>query len=128
MNFTNFSSTGKTPTEVLFGFGTREALDFLRLSDSVAIKLPENESLPAAANDSYQYKHAFPTTADVPAIPAPQEAGPQQAPLIPSGIKYRPCHIDATDAIAFAAMRMKYYYDQKHDQIFFKEGDHVHLR
>ena len=42
--------------------------------------------------------------------------------------EYRPTHIDAKDAIAFAAMKMKEYYDSKHTPIFFKVGDLVNLR
>jgi len=42
--------------------------------------------------------------------------------------QYRPAHIDAKDAIAYAAMAMKYYYDRKHKPLYFKVGDLVNLR
>ncbi len=42
--------------------------------------------------------------------------------------QYRPAHIDAKDAIAFATMRMKAYYDEKHQPQFFSVGDMVNLR
>ena len=38
-NFTNFSSTNQTPTEVLFGFRTKEALDFLRVENGQSVNL-----------------------------------------------------------------------------------------
>lgn len=41
---------------------------------------------------------------------------------------YRPEHIDAQDALAFASIRIKEYYDAKHKPMFFKVDDHVHLR
>ena len=41
---------------------------------------------------------------------------------------YRPHHIDAQDALAFASLRMKGYYDSKHKPMFFGVGDFVHLR
>ena len=41
---------------------------------------------------------------------------------------YRPHHVDAQDALAFASLRMKDYYDAKHKPMFFNVGDHVHLR
>lgn len=40
----------------------------------------------------------------------------------------RPSHIDAYDAIAFAAMRMKAYYDTQHTQKFFRVGDFVFIQ
>jgi len=36
---------------------------------------------------------------------------------------YRPTRIDAADAIALAAIRMKEYYDKKHQPMFFNVGD-----
>ena len=40
-NSTNYSSTMKTPTEILFGFKTREALDLLRINESPPIELDD---------------------------------------------------------------------------------------
>ena len=42
--------------------------------------------------------------------------------------EYRPSHIDAQDAIAFAALKMKDQYDSKHSARFFEVGDLVNLR
>lgn len=42
--------------------------------------------------------------------------------------QYRPAHIDAKDAIAYAAMAMKHYYDRKHKLLYFKARDLVTLR
>ena len=188
-NSTNFSSTGKTPTEVLYGFRTREALDFLRVEDGQPVDLIEEghlgngwgsdftaaDDLAAANNNvvdafpvvtrSAGRRQYTPTPGPAPRSPAPElppasipvstspspnlpaistssistaptslapPAGhtppPPDPPLVPNEDKYRPCRIDAKDAIAFAAMRMKEYYDSKHKPIFFKVGDMVNLR
>ena len=45
-NSMNFSSTGKTPTQVIHGFRAREALDFLRAdNNSELIDIPDHERL-----------------------------------------------------------------------------------
>ena len=41
---------------------------------------------------------------------------------------YRPCQIDAKNAIAFAAVKIKKYYDSKYQAKFFKIGDFINLR
>ncbi len=41
---------------------------------------------------------------------------------------YRPAHIDAKDAIVYAALRMKDYYDSRHTPKFFRPNDMVNLR
>ncbi|KAI0994007.1 hypothetical protein K3495_g14176 [Podosphaera aphanis] len=41
---------------------------------------------------------------------------------------YRPVIIEAIDAIKFAAMYTKHYYDKRHKPIFFKPGQYVSLR
>ena len=41
---------------------------------------------------------------------------------------YRPCHINAKNAIAFVAIRTKKYYDSKQQPKFFKICDFVNLR
>ena len=42
-------------------------------------------------------------------------------------VDYRPNYVDAKDAIEFALIRMKQYYDVNHEPIFFKVGDLVKL-
>ena len=42
--------------------------------------------------------------------------------------EYRPSYTDAKDAIAFAAVKMKEYYDQHYRPIYFNVGDTVKLR
>ncbi|KAA6406402.1 MAG: hypothetical protein FRX48_09818 [Lasallia pustulata] len=37
--------------------------------------------------------------------------------------KYQPTHIDAKDVIAFAAIKMKEFYNSRHKPVFFKVGD-----
>ena len=88
----------------MYGFRTREALDLLRLVD------PDHPN-----QDSDQAKAH-------PATPVPADAN------VPADIdEYRPSHINAKDAIAFAAMKMKQYYDTNHQPKFFQEGDLVNL-
>lgn len=43
-------------------------------------------------------------------------------------VDYRPTHVDAKDALDFASMKMKEYYDTHHQPIFFNVGDLVKLR
>ena len=37
--------------------------------------------------------------------------------------EYRPSHIDAKNAVAFAAMEMKAHYNSRHQAWFFSTGD-----
>ena len=182
-NSTNFSSTGKTPTEVLHGFRTREALDFLRVEDGQPVDLVEEGQLgdgwgtdyanaddlaavdpdvvdanpvvtrsagrrqytptpgpapgspttsqpPRSPTTSIPVRRCQPPTAIPPILPSPPQppAADTLPPLVPNQDQYRPCQIDAKDAIAFAAMKMKEYYDIRHKPKFFKVGDMVNLR
>ncbi len=174
-NSTKYSSTIRAPTQVLYGFRTREALDLLRIEDpdSATPAAPQDEnptearlSLPAypavtrsaAGNDVRRPLEAarrMPSPRVViPMAPIPREVSQepraprevtQAAPQVPevqatnerraaSGNpkatmdEYRPSHIDAKDAIAFASLKMKEVYDSRHQPMFFKEGDLVNLR
>jgi len=40
---------------------------------------------------------------------------------------YQSAHIDAKDVIGFTAMQMKYYYDERHQPLYFQPGDMVNL-
>ena len=42
--------------------------------------------------------------------------------------EYQPAHIDTKDAITFAAMKMKEYYNSNYKPVFFQVGDLVNLR
>ncbi len=41
--------------------------------------------------------------------------------------EYQSAHIDVKDAIAYTAMTMKYYYNQKHKFLYFKMRDLINL-
>lgn len=111
-NSTKYSSTIKAPTEVIYGFKTREALDLLTPDvQPDTVQADGIESLLAVI-------HAYPVAQ------APARAKPAPATMT----EYRPSHIDAKDAIAFAALRMKDYYDSKHTAKYFDVGDLVNLR
>ena len=50
-------------------------------------------------------------------------------PAVPVAMNiYRSKHIDANDAIAFAAMKMKQYYDLYYQPIYFNIDDLINLR
>jgi len=40
---------------------------------------------------------------------------------------YQPVHIDTKDVIGFAAMQIKYYYDERHQPLYFQLSDMVNL-
>ena len=40
---------------------------------------------------------------------------------------YQPVHIDVKDVIGFAAMQMKYYYDERHQPLYFQPDNMVNL-
>ncbi|KAI0997351.1 hypothetical protein K3495_g10832 [Podosphaera aphanis] len=98
-NSTKYSSTQLCPTQVMHGFRAREALDLMTDEHGIPVQLPAAKSK---------------------AIAFPVE------PTLMT--EYRPSHIDAKDAIEFAAMRMKEYYDRKHQPRFFDVGDWVMIR
>lgn len=104
-NSTKYSSTNLSPTQVLYGFKTREALDLLRVDDN----RPPAEG----------FSNKALIGEEVVAIPVHPPIDIRE---------YRPAHIDASDAIAFTAMKMKDYYDSHHTPIFFKVGEIVNLR
>ena len=67
--------------------------------------------------------------ASEPAPVTPTKRPRREMPTKPAIMdKYRPSHINAKDAIAFAAIRMKKIYDSHYKPIFFKEGDLINLR
>ena len=182
-NSIKYSSTSLAPTQVMYGFRTREALDLLRSEDHIApdedtsqavrpddaARPDENSQVSAhpitrsatrrAINDAIDppvdpvVAHdpvastpvSLPEASVPPAVayepssrPVGRPLGRSQKPsrtLKPSANKapvamtdYRPSHIDAKDAIAFAAMRMKAYYDSRHQARFFNVNDLVNLR
>ena len=86
-------------------------------SKAIAVRIPV-----ASTNRRSARLAGKPPTVD--AFPTNQ---PSQASNDPQP-SYRPHHVDAQDALAFASLRMKDYYDAKHKPIFFNVGDLVHLR
>ena len=137
-NSTKYSSTNQTPTQVLYSFRIREALDFMRLD--VNEDIPE---IPAAAFPVVTRRQGQRNVDDIPRgperngdiprdIPVAEDAGDDNEEVpgdrLADMSEYRPSHIDAKDAIAFAAMRIKDYYDARHLPKFFSVGDYVNLR
>jgi len=90
-NSTKYSTTNRTPTQIMYGFRTREALDLLRIDDPSAEGFDNIKDLVTHAQP------AHPVSMD----------------------EYRPSQIDAKDAIAFAALKMKEYYDATHAPLYF---------
>ena len=107
-NSQKVNTTGKTPTEILFGFHTQEALDFLQVQDpdTKHVQLEETTALPISM-ESNTMSQQHPTLAKI------------------SG--YRPSHINTADTIAFVVLHSKEYYNTCHQPLFFKVGDSVNL-
>ena len=151
-NSVKYSSTALAPTQVMYGFRTREALDLLRSEDNADPPHSPDESNkdlvavhPATTRGAARrIEHELQETS-IPPNDRLQEASTPNAPIrrpnpvvkpsrpskplaVASMHEYRPAHIDAKDAIAFAAMRMKAHYDTRHQPRFFNVGDSVNLR
>ena len=188
-NSIKYSSTSLAPTQIMYGFRTREALDLLRADnkvpdedesraarpdDHVSSQRPdENSQSPVATHPVTRSatRRAINDAINPPVDPAvthdPAVGTPVRSPeaSVPPAVAhdptsrpvgrppsrsqkpsrtllkhsrtllkpvamtdYRPSHIDAKDAIAFAAMRMKAYYDSRHQARFFDVNDLVNLR
>lgn len=124
-NSTKYSSTNLSPNQILFGFRTREALDLIRVDEPEVVEsaYPAIPVSTANAIDSANPVDANPASKS----PAPTARKQRHAKLVVVD-EYKPAHIDAKDAIAFAAMRMKHCYDQSHTPRYFRIGDAVNLR
>ena len=99
------------------------------VSKAIAVRIP----LPAEASDRVRRSARVagkPPTVDVAAATTcafPNSPALQQN-IQPLTDQYRPHHVDAQDALAFASIKMKDRYDSKHKAMFFDVGDFVHLR
>ena len=143
-NSTNYSSTHRTATQVMYGFRTREALDLLRPYDPAeSTHDPHRDT-----NTSSQPQPLTTRAVSAPAFPVVTRQQTQnqdtqaedhrdddandtenvQPSQLAAMDEYRPAHIDAKDAIAFATMKMKAYYDNRHTPMYFDVGDMVKLR
>ena len=147
-NSTKYSSTAKTPTQIMYGFRTREALDFLRIDDpetesrlsdnalgvpdnSVPGTTPKRNPEPGRLNDANVITRTRQTPRQKLNPGQTNDAVGSVKPAIQAPVamdEYRPSHIDAKDAIALAALKMKEYYDSSHLPMFFDRGDLVNLR
>ena len=125
---------------MLYGFQPSEALDLLQTN------IPINEPTPIDEPTPTQHNHGPATAAEVhephgptttvEAHPTDEECATERMrlresrkkDLLPTMSSYRPCHIDAKDAIAWAAMQAKFYYDANWQPQFFAVGDEVLLR
>ena len=116
LNNSSSYPTAKAPNELSFVFRTREALDLLRLND------PYPREGDADGATATAHPADIDTDNTLPAI----EHDTDPLPLAPSDC--RPARIDAQDAIALAAIKMKERYDGLHKVISFKVGDYVRLR
>lgn len=124
-NSTKYSSTARTPTQVMYGFRTREALDFLRIDNPDEAAPCDEASQPAISQPAVANASGAIEAARSPGYPATRPA--TRAPAAAMD-EYRPSHIDAKDAITLAAIKMKEYYDAKHLPQFFDTGNLVNLR
>ncbi|MCJ1485180.1 hypothetical protein MMC06_005354 [Schaereria dolodes] len=128
----------KTLTEILFGFKTHKALDLLQINDTPPIELDDANDTNNDQNEPFE--PGEPTKQPVKTYPIatqhhhtsyqyeqPEPIRRGETHQLPNLDKYRPAHIDAKDAIAFAALKMKERYDSRHQPLFFKDNDMVNL-
>ena len=133
INNSTSSSISISPNEILYEFKMCESLDLLQIDDlspyqvnNLSPEQPEEVPHPTAlcqhinTVDPVEEELAFP--ADV------EPAMSQLIEQVSEPMKeYRPHHIDAKDALAFAVIRHKDYYDAKHQPQFFWVGDEVNI-
>ena len=149
-NSTKYSSTNLAPNQVIYSFKTREALDLMRLDDDPATVNDDDLVDVNPATLEQPRRRGRPRKVPIPMelIKSPRRRGrprkspnakeasklprrlpqPQQSQQPTTMDAYRPEHVDAKDAIAFAAIKMKDYYDRLHQPMFFNVGDMVKLR
>ena len=177
-NSIKYSSTSLAPTQVIYGFRTREALNLLRSEDYITPNKDSSQAIrpdnAAARPDKNSQSHisAYPITRSAtrraankavgtpvrspetpivdpvngtpatsrpvgrppgrsqkPSRTLPKPSPKPSANKVPVTIhKYRPSHIDTKDTIAFATIRMKAYYDSRHQPHFFNINNLVNLR
>ena len=109
----------QTPNEALYGFRPSEALDLLRHSEPAnPSNLTTAKATGILASDVYSTK----------SITESQAATQARRKLMTTMTSYRPSLIDAQDAMAWAAMQAKHYYNINHQPRFFQVGDEVLLR
>lgn len=157
-NSTKYSSTVCAPTQVLYSFQTREALDLLRIDNhdatpEHAAEPDENDNAAEPNEDTADARLVLSaaylavtrnatrqTRSPGTDIPARQRSTPPQneEPMTPTTSppplrmtkmdEYRLTHIDAKHAIAFVSLRIKKVYDSHHKPMFFDVRDLVNLR
>ena len=150
-NSIKYSSTSQSPTQVLYDFRTREALDLLRIDDldaetetssatSVTQRTAHSDNASLMLNPpsiDLQLMLNPPRTKEKARPASLTSLRPNRAETVDESFNshvtadisaYRPAHIDIKDAIAFAALKMKDIYNSHHKPIFFEEEDQVNLR
>ena len=78
ISFALSNASGQTATQVLFGFRTTEALDFLRLDDSDPLEIPDHPDVVDNPNDAPDIVEAHPVTIRSGAVinASPTQPGP----------------------------------------------------
>ncbi|SLM35924.1 probable transposable element [Lasallia pustulata] len=112
-------STRQTPNKILYGFRPKEALDLLQTTVSSDNHGPTIVEAHPTSKESAEGKRASERA---------RLREVQKTDLLPTMSSYRPSHIDAKDAIAWAALQSKHYYNANHHPRFFSIGDKVLLR
>ena len=131
-NSTNYNSTMQIPNQIIYGFQIRETLNLLRFNES-----------------EFENNHAFRINTgifEITAATSPKlfdennhvfrfgtgnSENAAAVSIFPTDVQiniYRPYHIDTKNAIAFAAIKIKKYYNSKHKPKFFNVVDFVSLR
>ena len=113
-------STKLSPNEILFGFRTGEPLDLVRINEPDTVEV-------TLSNQADTLMKGSPSRLRTDVHTGTKEHQPKKIQLVAID-QYRPAHIDAKDAVAFASTAMKHYPDKKHTPRYFAVGDMVNLR
>ena len=128
-NFTKYSSTVMLLNQILFDFWTHEVLNLLCTDKLNVIKAGFNIHSNVINNVVNTYSATSSSDlscSDVTDQTKPSKHILKRVKLIALD-KYQPAHIDTKNVIVFAAMHMKYYYNQVHILCFFSMGNMVNL-
>ncbi|KAI0998999.1 hypothetical protein K3495_g9197 [Podosphaera aphanis] len=146
-NSPKFSTTRIAPTELLHGKKANEPLDLVKLPidetphrnvtaltvglrRSTRLANPEQKVIGSSNSmqnfsTSYDPEDSLISNKDTTQISLVEN---DKAITSKGDLIYNPNRVEAADAIAFASMSMKKYYDDRHMPMFFNTGDFVMLR
>ena len=121
-NSTKYSLMNLSSNQILFEFQTHETLNLLWTDDSNIINIVKtNTYLTQSTTDQSHFNRIFSQ------VKLSNTSHPSKHVKLVILDQYRSAHIDVKNVIAFAALQMKFYYDKKHESLFFKVRDMINL-